>query len=188
MTPSPEQTQPNLPIEDEQLPSKMEVMVKIKDYWTTASGEPELSEFADYVLQLIHHYATKRELEVRIDENQRWLELYRELSKRLSNARDPKIETPTRTEIAVKQVMHDLEVRLAELKAQKEQENKVMDYSKMTEILDRNKATREDLDKMWDIAKEDNRIVKNLSDDGKNWFDLPAHLVEDLIKRYKDKL
>ena len=33
--------------------SKMELMVQIRGYWTTASGEPELGEFADYVLALI---------------------------------------------------------------------------------------------------------------------------------------
>lgn len=31
----------------------MELMVKIKQYWTTVSGEPELGDFADYVLGVI---------------------------------------------------------------------------------------------------------------------------------------
>jgi hypothetical protein len=35
------------------LPSVIELMVEIKKYWTTASGEPELKEFAEYVQGVI---------------------------------------------------------------------------------------------------------------------------------------
>lgn len=35
------------------LPSIIELMVAIRKYWTTASGEPELKEFAQYVQDLM---------------------------------------------------------------------------------------------------------------------------------------
>lgn len=43
-------------------------MVQIKKYWTTASGEPELREFAEYVKGIMTAYADTRALEARIDE------------------------------------------------------------------------------------------------------------------------
>lgn len=45
----------NLPNPDaeEAIPSTMELMVQIRNYWTTTSGEPELKEFAEYVQEII---------------------------------------------------------------------------------------------------------------------------------------
>lgn len=47
---------------DELLPSTMELMVKIKDYWTTADGEPELRGFAEYVRKTMGDIITQNYL------------------------------------------------------------------------------------------------------------------------------
>jgi hypothetical protein len=48
----------------DRLPSVMELMVEIKKYWTTATGEPELKEFAEYVQEIIQ--SRDRQLEQRV--------------------------------------------------------------------------------------------------------------------------
>lgn len=57
---------------DAELPSVTELMVEIRKYWSTASGEPELKEFAEYVQKLIaaHLQAAIRNAEIqgRMDE------------------------------------------------------------------------------------------------------------------------
>lgn len=41
------------PTDSEYLPSILELMVSIRKYWTTANGEPELKEFAEYVQDMM---------------------------------------------------------------------------------------------------------------------------------------
>lgn len=44
----------------------------------------------------------------------------------------------------------------------------------------------DDLEKAWDSLKETNAIIKNLHRHGRRWYDLPPHLIDDLMKRYKE--
>ena len=60
-----------------------------------------------------------------------------------------------------------------------------MDYLKMKRVLDDNNVTHEEMDSIWEQLKVSNRIVKNLSEHGKKWYDLPEHLIIDAIKRSK---
>lgn len=63
-----------------------------------------------------------------------------------------------------------------------------MEYVDMKSILDRNEVSHNDMDKMWDEARASNPVVQNLADNGKNWTDLPPHLLDDLVKKYEKYL
>lgn len=69
--PHPANTLPTTPVEGDELPSVMEMMVEIKKYWTTANGEPELKEFAEYVLGIIRSHTVPTSPSVHGDD---WLD------------------------------------------------------------------------------------------------------------------
>ena len=58
-------------------------------------------------------------------------------------------------------------------------------YIEMKKILDDNGVSHKEMNKIWESLKESNRIVKNLAEHGKEWYDLPKHLIIDAIKRYR---
>ncbi len=59
-----------------------------------------------------------------------------------------------------------------------------LSYVEVQSILDENGLSKSDVDALWKEAKQSNLIVQNLAEHGKNWTDLPVHLIKDLIKRY----
>lgn len=56
------------------------------------------------------------------------------------------------------------------------------DYAAIKKFLDDNHTTHEDMQRRWDSLKESNWKVKNLSDHGKNWYDLNELALASLIK------
>lgn len=62
-----------------------------------------------------------------------------------------------------------------------------MDYLKMKDILQRLNVTHEQMDSFWLKLIDENWKVKNLDEHGTKWYDLPEHLIEDVVKRGKEQ-
>lgn len=60
-----------------------------------------------------------------------------------------------------------------------------MEYVKMKKLLDDNKLEHDEMDTMWQTLKIINPIVRSLDRVGKNWTDLPPHLIPDLRRQYE---
>lgn len=108
----------NLPIEDELkgelhriMKAPLRSQISTADIAVAMLSSTGLNEKIHDIMQLIHHYATKRELEARIDENGKYL---RDTNQTLRLKADPARDWHFARQ-------EELE---SELKAQKEQENK----------------------------------------------------------------
>ena len=58
-------------------------------------------------------------------------------------------------------------------------------YKEITEWLNKNNMTGAEMDKIWTKMYDHNWKIKQLTDVGKDWFDLNLLAIQSLIKEYK---